>query len=130
MRLSSLLFLDWSWAYKLSISFFFSNLLVDLTIYFNSRSLKLICCGKFILQKNSFSFLGNNWYIENLLHLIIEKYNLIILSNHYAIIVHLYQAAKHINQLTLLSCTLEIFSVSLIKSSSKKVNEQHGNTFV
>jgi hypothetical protein len=68
--------------------------------------------------------------IKYLLHLFIEENDLIVLGYNDAIIIHLDETAKHVNQLPLLSCALEVFSVSLIESSSEKVNVNDCNAFV
>ena len=101
------------------------QILVNFTIDFYSWGLEFILNCSLDVRMETRSFFRDRRNIENLLHLIIEENYLIILSNKYAIIVYLDKTTKHVNQLSLLSCTLEIFSVSLVECSCKKVNEHY-----
>lgn len=63
-------------------------------------------------------------------HFFVEENNLIILGNNNPIIINLNEAAEHIHKLSLLPCTLEIFTISLIEGSCKEINEQESDYFV
>jgi hypothetical protein len=129
-RLSKLRLLNSILVDKLSISSYFCGIFIDLGINFASWTLELICCWVSIVWIYSLGFLWNIRNVKYLLDLMIKEDYLLILCNKYSIIVDLNQVAKHVNQLLLLSCTLEIISVSLIKGSCKKVYEHKGNAFI
>ena len=70
-------------------------------------------------------WLQNRRHLKYLFHLFIKEYYLVVLSNNYSVVIDLNETAKHIQELSLLSCTFKVFSISLVKSAGEEIYEQH-----
>ena len=84
------------------------------------------------LYFKSLAFIGlhHRRHLKNLFHLIIKEDYLIVLSDNYSIIVNFHKTTEHIKELSLLSCTFKVVSISLVKSTGKEINEQQSYRLV